>query len=341
MRVLVTGVAGLIGSWIAEKLLEDGHSVVGVDSFIGGYVETTSALEKKYPNHFKLYVSDVCSNYSMKRAAIGCEVVYHCAALAHEGLSVFSPTAITQSIVTGTTSVAAAAINAGVKRFINCTSMARYGNQPTPYTERTEPAPEDPYAVAKVAAEKQLNMLGKLHGMTVIHTVPHNVIGPRQRYTDPFRNVVAIMANLMLQGRQPIIYGDGTQVRCFSMIQDDVDIYMKLLDHPAKHGEIYNIGPDDEWINMNDLAVMVADIIGFDLAPDYQPARPFEVHRAVCSSDKIRDELGYEKKTSLREGIISVVEYIKERGPAPFEYHVEIEIQNKENLPRTWKERLF
>jgi UDP-glucose 4-epimerase len=341
MKILVTGAAGLIGSWIAESLLEEGHDVVGVDNFIGAYYETIDQLQKRHSDRFLFWHVDVCSFDRMNVAARDCDVVYHCAALAHEGLSVFSPTAITQSIMTGTTSVAAAAISSGVKKFINCSSMARYGKQPIPFTEWTPPVPEDPYAVAKVAAEQQLNMLGRLHGMQVIHTVPHNVIGPNQRYTDPYRNVVAIMANMMLQGRQPIIYGDGTQERCFSMIQDDIEIYKKLLDYEPKDiGEIFNIGPDDEGINMNDLASMIADILGFDLKPDYQPARPFEVHKAMCSSDKIRNVFGYEKKTSLREGIESVVEYIKERGPAPFEYHVELEIEN-EHTPRTWKDRLF
>lgn len=337
MKVCVTGVAGLIGSWIAEALIKDGHEVVGFDCFIGGYKDSI-------PDGVEFHTSWVNNPKQVARLATlmkGCEVVYHTAALAHEGFSVFTPAAITESVMMGTTVMATAAIKAGVERFINCSSMSRYGDRPSPFTEETETKPVDPYALAKVAAEQQLNLLGNLHGMHVIHTVPHNVIGPRQRYNDPFRNVVSIMINLMLQGRQPIVYGDGTQVRCFSMIQDDVDIYMKLLQHECEHGEIYNIGPDIEAVTMKELAELIAEMLDFDLDINWQPARPFEVHAPLCSSNKIREVFGYESKTSLRDGITSVIEYIRGRGVLPFEYHVPLEIDNKPNIPKTWKDKLF
>lgn len=338
MKVCVTGVAGLIGSWIAERLIEEGHEVVGIDNMIGGYFDSI-------PKGVEFHAIDIaasCTGMGRLFAAMeGCEAVYHCAALAHEGFSVFTPTTITNSVMTGTTAVATAAIRAGVKRFINCSSMSRYGDMPSPLRETTPPKPVDPYALAKVAAEQQLNLLGKLHDMHVIHTVPHNVIGPRQRYTDPYRNVVAIMINLTLQDRPVVVYGDGTQTRCFSMIQDDVEIYIKLLTHECEHGEIFNIGPDDEPITIKDLAAMVADVLDKPLRIDWHEARPYEVHTSLCSSDKIREVFGFEPTTSLREGIASMAEYIRGRGVLPFDYHVPLEIDNKPNVPRTWKERLF
>ncbi len=185
-------------------------------------------------------------------------------------------------------------------------------------------------------------MLGRMHNMEVIHTVPHNVIGPRQRYTDPYRNVVSIMTNLMLQGRQPIIYGNGKQTRCFSMIQDDVGIYMKLMNHDIReHGELFNIGPDDREISIIDLARIIAKEINFDLKPNFQLARPYEVERAICSSDKIRKVFGFEPSMTLEDGIKSIITYVRARGPQPFDYHIKMEIDNKENSPKTWKEKLF
>ena len=341
MKVCITGIAGLIGSWIAKRMIEEGHEIVGIDSLIGGYVDSVPIAKPPFTFIYNLDITDQ-SNFKRMRAAMeGCDVVYHCAALAHEGFSVFAPTAIVNSVMTGTVAVASAAIAAGVKRFINCSSMSRYGDQTSPLRETMDPKPVDPYALAKVSAEEVLDMLGAMHDMHVIHTVPHNVIGPNQRYNDPYRNVASIMINLMLQGRKPVVYGDGSQVRCFSMIQDDVEIYMKLLTHECEHGEIYNIGPDTEAITIKGLAELVADVIGIELKIDWHPPRPFEVHSPLCSSDKIREVFGYEPKTTLREGIISLVEYIKDRGVLPFDYHVELEIDNKPNIPKTWKDKLF
>lgn len=340
MKIAITGVAGLIGSWLAEKCLENGHEIVSFDNMIGGY-EDSIPQHEEHEFHF-CDITRVGNIDYMASIMSGCDVVYHCAALAHEGFSVFCPASITNSVFAGTVNVATAAIKANVKRFINCSSMSRYGDNNPPFTETTLPKPPDPYAHSKVAAEQQLNMLGAMHNMEVIHTVPHNVIGPRQRYTDPYRNVVSIMANLMLQGRQPIIYGDGKQTRCFSMIQDDVGIYLKLLNYDLQeNGEIFNIGPDDREISIIDLAEIIAKEIEFNLDPNFQPARPYEVARAVCSSDKIRNVFGFTPSMTLEDGIVSIVRYIKERGPQPFEYHIKMEIDNKDYSFPTWKNKLF
>jgi UDP-glucose 4-epimerase len=355
MKVVVTGAAGLIGSWVVEKLLERNHSVIAIDSFVGGYEDSIPRQITPYfiASNYKLLRLDLTdpkwaslsfeSNVPFYWSDIeGADVMIHCACLAPEGYSVFSPSIITNSVLAASVNAMTIAIRAGIKRFINCSSMSRYGNSPAPFTEKTPTSPVDPYALAKVQAEQQINLLAKLHGMEVVHTVPHNVIGPRQRYNDPYRNVVSIMANLMLQDRQPIIYGDGKQTRCFSMIQDDVELYMKLLDYDLKEeNEIFNIGPDDREISIIDLAELIAGILDFDLNPQFEPPRPHEVKRAVCSSDKIRDVFGYNPTVSLEDGIRSIVEYIQERGPKPFEYHIPLELSNRPDTPKTWKEKKF
>lgn len=344
MNVCVTGVAGLIGSWIAERLLQEGHNVLGIDNYFGGYEDTVEPM--LHNPRFNMWHRNVADTTQLKSISkllkqYNIEVVYHCAAIAPEGYSVFAPSIIANSVFMGSTVMGTAAIQAGVKRFVNCSSMSRYGDQKGPFTEDMPTKPVDPYALAKVSAEKMLTMLGEMHGMTVVHTVPHNVIGPRQKYNDPYRNVVSIMINMMLQGRQPIVYGDGSQSRCFSMVQDDVDIYLKLLNCEVEHGEIFNIGPDDREISIIDLARLIANILDFDLDPDYQPSRPHEVMHPICSSDKIRERFGFKPTMSLEDGIISIVDYIKQRGPKAFEYHIPLEIDNKENVPKTWKEKKF
>jgi UDP-glucose 4-epimerase len=170
--------------------------------------------------------------------------------------------------------------------------------------------------------------------------VPHNIIGARQKYDDPFRNVAAIMINLMLQGRQPIIYGDGEQKRSFSFYQDCVNPLIKMGTEPHAAAQVINIGPDEEFVTINELAKIIAEIIDFKLDPVYMPDRPQEVRLASCSAAKARKLLDYKTTTGLRAGLLDMVEYIRERGPKPFTYHLDLEIVN-EKTPRTWKERMF
>jgi UDP-glucose 4-epimerase len=202
------------------------------------------------------------------------------------------------------------------------------------------PKPQDPYGIAKLAAESLLKCLSYVHGMEVATAVPHNIIGPRQKYDDPFRNVASIMINLMLQGRQPIIYGDGEQKRCFSFVQDDIECLTKLAFLPDVAGEIINIGPDEEFVTINELAATIADLLHFDLKPVYVADRPQEVKLATCSADKARKMLGYKTQYTLRQGLQEIIDYIRRRGPRKFRYHLEVEISN-ERTPKTWKNKMF
>jgi UDP-glucose 4-epimerase len=269
------------------------------------------------------------------------DLVYHCAAAPHEGLSVFSPCVITTHTYNSTVSVAAAACSAGVRRFVFTSSMARYGRQPVlPFTEDMTPLPRDPYGVAKWAAEEALRCLCEAHDMEYVVAVPHNIIGPRQKYDDPFRNVASIMINRMLQGHQPYIYGDGTQARSFTFVADCVNPLAEMAFRPGLSGQVINVGPDEESTTVNELAERIARIIGFDLNPIYVPDRPMEVKRAYLSADKARKLLGYRTTTDLDKGLRHMVAWIRENGPRPFVYHLPIEIES-DKLPVTWRDRLF
>ena len=155
--------------------------------------------------------------------------------------------------MTGSTSVFTAAIINKLKRIVYCSSMARYGNGPTPYLEEQTVHPVDPYGVAKVAAENILKILASTHDIEYNIAVPHNIIGPKQKYDYPFRNVVSIMTNLMLQNKRPTIYGDGEQKRTFSDIEDCIYCLDKMLLDPNVKSEIINIGPDEDFISINTL----------------------------------------------------------------------------------------
>jgi len=231
----------------------------------------------------------------------------------------------------------------GVRRVVSCSSMARYGlgDRPPPFTEDMRPEPEDPYGIGKYASELLLCNLAETHGIEWTIAVPHNIYGPKQKYDDFARNVVAIFANMMLQGRQPYIYGDGSQERCFSYYTDDVEPMVRMATQANVAGEIINIGPDSEVVTVLRVAEMVAKELDFRLDPIFKPSRPREVQFAHCSANKAKKLLGYEPKVALEEGIGKTVAWIRQRGPRPFSYHhLDIEIDS-ERLPETWKKRLF
>ena len=330
-KILITGVAGFLGSHLAETLNKLGHHVVGIDNMMGGYADNIS-------KDIEFYELDCCDLNKVQDTMKGVDIVYHCAATAHEGLSVFSPYEITKNNYLASVSIFTAAINNKVKRIVYCSSMARYGNSKTPFTEDMEPNPIDPYAISKVASEKVLENLCELNNIEYVIAVPHNIIGPRQRYDDPFRNVVSIMLNRMLQKKAPIIYGDGEQRRCFSYIDDCISCLIPMMDQKNLHREIINIGPDEEFVTVNKVAEICSNISGFNSDPIYKKDRPQEVKHALCSADKARKLLNYQTKTSLREGIVKTYDYIKKRGTKEFDYNINLEIIN-DLTPETWKKK--
>ena len=330
-KILVTGVAGFLGSHLAEKLSGMNHKVVGVDNMLGGYKDNV-------PKNIDFFNFDCCDLKKMNEVMKGVDVVYHCAATAHEGLSVFSPVEITKNNYLASVSVFTSAISNKVKRIIFCSSMARYGDQQTPFTEEMNSKPIDPYAISKVAAENVLMNLCELNNIEWVIAVPHNIIGPRQKYDDPFRNVVSIMINRMLQNKAPIIYGDGEQKRCFSYIDDCLSCLLPMLDQKNLNKQIINIGPDEEFVTVNKVAEICSNITGSNLKPIYKKGRPREVKHATCSADKARKLLNYKTKTDLENGILQTYNYIKRRGSKPFEYHINLEIKN-ELTPEVWTKK--
>jgi len=332
-RIFITGIAGFLGSHIADRCLAEGYRVSGCDNLKGGYPDNV-------PTGAAFHHID-CNDFARLAPVMkGVDIVYHCAATAYEGLSVFSPHLVTQNVVTATSGVVSAAAAAGVGRFVLCSSMARYGTNEVPFSENMVPAPQDPYGIAKWCAERLLANIAETHGMEWVVAVPHNIIGPRQRYDDPYRNVAAIFINLMLQGRQPYIYGDGNQKRCFSFVSDVVDPLLRMATEKCCVSEVINIGPDDEFVTINEVAVTIARLLDFDLQPQRIAGRPQEVYFANCSADKARRLLAYQPKVKLEEGLAVMIDWIKSRGPRPFLHNVELEIDGP-TAPKTWSKKIL
>ena len=334
MKVLITGVAGFMGSHLADSMLTEGHDVLGIDNLIGGY-------DSNVPKFVNFIKEDLRNLESISPYFKGVDVVIHSACTAYEGLSVFSPSLVSENTYQITANVLSASINFRVNKFIYLSSMARYGTQLiVPFTEDMTPAPQDPYGIAKYASELLIRNLCELNKIDYTILVPHNIIGPRQKYDDPFRNVASIMINRMLQGKQPIIYGTGNQKRCFSFMKDVVDPIKTTIESTIANSEVINIGPDEEFISINELALKISNIVGFSLDPIYVPGRPQEVEYANCSANKARRLLNYSPSVSLNEGLQELVSWISEKGARPFEYHLPIEIRN-DTTPKTWTEKLI
>jgi len=331
MKIYITGIAGFLGSHLAKRLISLGHEISGNDSMIQGDLDNL-------PKNVKFHKTDCCNFEEMSKNLKGIDIVYHCAATAHEGLSVFSPNFITKNIFQASISVITASIVNKVKRFVFCSSMARYGSQISPFNETMPPKPEDPYGIAKVAVEESLKLLCKTHFMDYNIAVPHNIVGPNQKYDDPFRNVMSIFINRNLQNKPSIIYGDGNQTRCFSYIDDVIFCLEKLALKKSISKEIINIGPDEETITINNLAKLVANVTGYNGDPIHVPGRPLEVKEATCSSEKARRLLDYKTKTPLIDAIKFTTNYIKNKGTKKFVYNLPVEIKS-EITPETWTKK--
>lgn len=339
MKICITGLAGFLGSHLADALIAQGHTVVGVD-------DMSTGARTNPPASAKLIYCDVAGDAwadseALRRAVKGCDVVYHCAAAAYEGVSVFSPAYVSRNIYTGSANVFSACAAAGVRRVVFCSSMARYGNlQPPPFMEDGECWPVDPYGLAKLGAEILLAQMSRVHGFEYAIAVPHNIYGPRQKYDDPYRNVAAIMCNRMLRGKAPVIYGDGSQVRCFSYIDDVIPGLVAMATSEKASGQVINLGPEKGEISILGLAQLLATNIGFKGPFEHMTPRPCEVRHATCSAKKAWELLGVADKTPLEQGLIKLIEYVRAAGPKEFKYHLEVEIES-DKTPMTWTKKLI
>jgi UDP-glucose 4-epimerase len=334
MKVLVTGVAGFMGSHLADAFLAKGYDVVGIDNLLGGY-------EENVPSGVDFHNIDLDNLELIQPLFENVDLVVHTACTAYEGLSVFSPSLVVRNTMQITTNIMSACVRANVRKIVHLSSMARYGTQDVvPFVESMTPKPQDPYGIAKYGAELMIKNIADTHGLNYVILVPHNIIGPRQKFDDPYRNVASIMINRMLQGKQPIIYGNGEQKRCFSFMQDVTDPLMIACETDVADGRIVNIGPDEEFVTINELAQKLSTILDFKLDPIYMPGRPQEVFHANCSANLARELLNYKTTTSLESGLVELANWIKSKGARQFNYHLPLEFVT-DKTPKTWTDRLM
>jgi len=334
VRILVTGVAGFMASHLAEYLANQGHEVYGIDNESIGIKENIPSNIK----YAKVDMRDVDHMTSLIKEAKP-ELVYHLAAWAHEGLSQFMPRHITENNYNAFMNLIVPCIQNDMKRIVVCSSISVYGDAKPPFDETMENKPEDIYAIAKAAMEKATEVLSDVHGFDYTIIRPHNVYGPKQMLHDPYRNVVGIFCNRILNKKPPIIYGDGKQTRAFSYIDDITPPLARAGFEEKAKGEIINIGPTEEH-TITYLAETVLHLFRSLLKPVYFPDRPREVKHAFATNTKAEKILGYKTQISFEDGIEKMVRWAEEQGPKKFKYLDELELTG-DKIPETWEEMIM
>ncbi len=328
--ILVTGGAGFIGSHVTDALLRRGHRVTVLDDLSGGFQDNIVAGA----TFVKGSITDAgLVDRLFQHHAF--EYVYHLAAYAAEGLSHFIKRFNYTNNVIGSVNLLNACINTGVKGMVFTSSIAVYGSHPDlPLRETLTTRPEDSYGIAKLAIEHELHACREMFGLDSIVFRPHNVFGERQNIGDKYRNVVGIFMNQILHGQPMTIFGDGTQTRAFTHVDDVAPVMAEAIDVPAAWNQTFNIGADAPWC-LNDLAHAVAHAMGVDSRIIHLPARQ-EVQHAYSSHDKLREIFGVRPSTALEDGLRSMAAWVSQHGArtsAPFE-----PLEVTKNLPAAWRQ---
>ena len=310
MRALVTGAAGFIGSTLVDRLISDGHTVIGVDDLSSGRMGNLDRARSH--DAFAFVEADiVTADLIGLLAEAKPEVVYHLAAQIDVRRSVSDPQFDATVNVVGTVRVAEAARLAGVRKVVDTSSGGSvYGaprNYPTSETAPTDPA--SPYAASKIAGEIYLNTFRNLHGMDCSHIAPSNVYGPRQ---DPHgeAGVVAIFVKALLAGQPTVVFGDGSNTRDYVFVDDVVDAFVRASGSPGS-GQRFNIGTGVETSDRK-LHSVVAGVIGAPDEPQSAPARLGDLKRSCLDARKAEMVLSWRAAVRLEDGVRRTVEYFRE-----------------------------
>jgi len=303
MKVCITGVAGLLGSRLADYLIDKNSNieVYGIDNLSGGYIENVNSKVKFFERDIVTdNLEDIFDN--------NFDYVFHFAAYAAEGLSPFIRKFNYENNLIATTKLVNECIKTDVKRLVFTSSMAVYGVGSPPFDEKDQPSPVDPYGVAKYACELDIQIAGEQHNLDWCIIRPHNVYGANQNIWDKYRNVLGIWMLQYLKDQDMTIFGDGEQTRAFSYIDDCLEPLWKSATLPEASKEIINLG-SNEVQSINNASKILVDVIGGGNIV-YKEAR-HEVKDAHPTWQKSVDILDYKQQTTLEEGLTKMWSWAK------------------------------
>jgi UDP-glucose 4-epimerase len=307
MRALVTGGAGFIGSNLVEALIARGDDVVVLDNFSSGRRERL----ERFDDRLSLVEGDLRSYERVHAAMGGIEVVFHQGALPSIPRSIQDPLTTSAVNVEGTLNVLLAARDAGVRRVIFASSSSIYGDAPgLPRREEQRPSPLAPYAVSKLAAESYCSAFWKVYGLETVSLRYFNVFGPGQDPTSQYAAVVPRFITAVLEGEQPVIYGDGEQSRDFTFVHEVVHANLLAGDAAEVAGEVFNVAAGRSR-TVNELARTIAEIVGATVEPAHEAPRPGDVRDSAADIEKARAMLGYEPADSFHEGLTATIDFFR------------------------------
>lgn len=309
-RYLITGGAGFIGSHIAETLLKQGESVRVYDNLLTGR-PTNLAVLRSYGKQVEIIDGDLRDVKAVQSAVQGVEVVFHQAALASVPRSIANPVDSLEININGTQNVLLAARDFGVRRVVYASSSSVYGNTPTlPKHEAMPTAPMSPYAVQKLTAELLCGVFTRIYGLETVALRYFNVFGPRQDPTSEYAAVIPRFITALLEGRQPIVFGDGEQTRDFTYIENVVHANLLAATAPDAVGAAMNIGCG-ELISLNNVLKLAGELLHMPVQANYREARSGDVRDSLADISKARKLLGYAPAINFREGLARTIEALQ------------------------------
>ncbi|HEX9370841.1 MAG TPA: NAD-dependent epimerase/dehydratase family protein [Roseiflexaceae bacterium] len=303
MNILVTGGAGFIGSHLVEWLVEQGHRVRVLDNFSSGHPESLASVR----GAIELVAGDIRDLAAVRAAARDVDLIVHLAAMVSVVQSIAEPLAAQAINAMGSLHVLEAARQAGVRRVVQASSCAVYGDAARlPIDEDTPPEPLSPYAATKLAAEQAGRLYSRLYGLEAVALRFFNVYGPRQDPASPYAAVVPRFVAALRGGQQPTIYGDGGQSRDFVFVGDVVRALWVAATAPGIAGEVFNVGRG-EARSVLDLAHTIGALLGVDVRPQFAPPRDGEVRHSRADVARFAERAGFRAATSLRAGLEATI----------------------------------
>lgn len=329
--ILVTGIAGLIGSRFSKWVLDNtDYRIVGIDDLSGGYLENVDSRCTFYNIDLASSQKDVYGIFENHDI----EIIYHFAAYAAEGLSPFIRKFNYENNLISSTNLINAAIKYGTKRFVFTSSMAVYGDKnQAPFSETLTPSPIDPYGIAKYAVELDLKCAHEQHGLNYTIIRPHNVYGIGQNIWDKYRNVLGIWMYQIMNDIQPSIFGDGSQKRSFSYIDDSLKPLWVASQSDDCIGEIINLGGIKET-SILEAYQAFARVTKTNLQPKFLEPR-HEAKYAWSTWEKSKELLGFEHAIDLDEGLTKMWEWAQRQPKKTRKVWKSYEIEN--GLYEYWK----